>query len=124
MRAASLRSVPRSAGKWPVAPRARRMPSITAQSTPLARAADLRLLANFGERRSAGGVGSGSGELSQIVAAPVGPSISGAGAGFTFGSKTLRRRALRSFARFAALGRDVTGVASEPAALGRPADRL
>src|SRR5690242_6147652 len=66
------------------------MPSITAQSTPPLFAACLRFAANFGERRTAGGVGSGSGEFSQIVAAFAGPSISGFGAGFVLGSSTLR----------------------------------
>jgi hypothetical protein len=74
----------------PVAPRARRIPSITAQSMPLRCAEVFRFAANFGERRSAGGVGSGSGEFNQIVAAPSGPSISGFGAGFSFGSSTER----------------------------------
>src|SRR5919206_274485 len=59
---------PRTSTLWPVAPRARRMPSIVAQSTPPARAADFRFVANFGDRRSAGGVGSGSGELSHTGA--------------------------------------------------------
>src|SRR6266540_5800918 len=102
-RPASLRNVPRSAGLWPFAPRARKMPSITAQLTPLARAAAWRLAANVGESRSAGGVGSGSGELSQIVAAPAGPSISGAGAGLIFGRRTARRCAVRARALFAAV---------------------
>src|SRR5580765_6377554 len=66
------------------------MPSITAQSTPPLFAAFFRLAANFGDRRTAGGVGSGSGEFSQIVAALAGPSISGFGAGFVLGSSTLR----------------------------------
>src|SRR5436190_10850200 len=66
------------------------MPSITAQSTPPRFAAAFRFAANFGESRTAGGVGSGSGEFSQIVAALSGPSISGFGAGFFFGSSTLR----------------------------------
>src|SRR5690242_2184300 len=66
------------------------MPSITAQSTPPLFAACLRFAANFGDRRTAGGVGSGSGEFSQIVAALTGPSISGFGAGFVLGSSTLR----------------------------------
>src|SRR5919106_1400994 len=66
------------------------MPSITAQSMPFRCAAALRFEANFGDRRSAGGVGSGSGEVSQIVAALSGPSISGFGAGFDCGSRTLR----------------------------------
>src|SRR5919197_5374969 len=66
------------------------MPSIVAQLTPALHAAFCRFAANFGERRSAGGVGSGSGEFSQIVAALAGPSISGFGAGFVFGSSTLR----------------------------------
>src|SRR5690349_23396878 len=75
---------------WPVAPRARSTPSIVAQSIPFCCAAAFRFAANFGERRSAGGVGSGRGEFSQIVAALAGPSISGFGAGFVFGSSTLR----------------------------------
>src|SRR5262245_14971302 len=83
-------SVTRSAGMWPVAPWARRMPSITAQSMPALFAARFRFDANFGDRRTVGGVGSGSGEFSQIVAALAGPSISGFGAGFVFGSSTLR----------------------------------
>src|SRR3954462_3445820 len=83
-------SVTRSAGMGPVAPRARSTPSIVAQSIPLRCAAVFRFAANFGERRSAGGVGSGSGEFSQIVAALAGPSISGFAAGFVFGSSTLR----------------------------------
>src|SRR5262245_38960895 len=66
------------------------MPSMTAQSTPPLFAAFFRFAANFGDRRTAGGVGSGSGEFSQIVAALAGPSISGFGAGFVFGSSTLR----------------------------------
>src|SRR3954447_9642928 len=66
------------------------MPSIVAQSIPLRCAACFRFAANFGESRSAGGVGSGSGEFSQIVAALSGPSISGFGAGFVFASSTLR----------------------------------
>src|SRR6478609_9684058 len=66
------------------------MPSITAQSTPPLFAAFFRFAANFGDRRTAGGVGSGSGEFSQIVAAFAGPSISGFGAGFVLGSSTLR----------------------------------
>src|SRR5215468_9009933 len=53
-------------------------------------AAFFRFAANFGERRRAGGVGSGSGVFSQTVAALAGPSISGFGAGFVFGSSTLR----------------------------------
>jgi hypothetical protein len=47
----------------------------------------LRFRANVGDRRRAGGVGSGSGRFSQIVAADSGPSISGAGIGFVFGSR-------------------------------------
>src|SRR5580765_4914947 len=66
------------------------MPSMTAQSTPPLFAAFFRFDANFGDRRTAGGVGSGSGEFSQIVAAFTGPSISGFGAGFVLGSSTLR----------------------------------
>src|SRR5512133_416198 len=66
------------------------MPSITAQSTPPLLAAFFRFAANFGERRVAGGVGSGRGVFSQIVAAFGGPSISGFGAGFVVGSSTLR----------------------------------
>ena len=89
-RVASFWSVVRSAGLWPAAPRARRMPSIVAQSRPAAFALAFRFEANFGDSRSAGGVGSGSGELSQIVAALAGPSISGAGAGFCFGSRIVR----------------------------------
>ena len=50
----------------------------------------LRFRANFGESRRAGGVGSGSCELSQIVAASAGPSISGAGAGFSLGTRIVR----------------------------------
>src|SRR5436190_10583719 len=83
-------SVTRSAGMWPVAPRARRMPSMVAQSTPPLFAAFFRLATNFGERRTAGGVGSGRGEFNQIVAAFAGPSISGFGAGLDCGSSTLR----------------------------------
>src|SRR5437870_3259945 len=78
-------------GLWPLAPCARRIPSITDQLTPFALAADFRLAANFDDSRSAGGVGSGSGELSQTVAALAGPSISGAGAFFSFGSRTFCR---------------------------------
>src|SRR5881409_1925184 len=63
---------------------------MVAQSIPLRSAAVFRFAANFGERRRAGGVGSGSGEFSQIVAALAGPSISGFGAGFVLGSSTLR----------------------------------
>src|SRR3954471_2326885 len=63
---------------------------MVAQSIPLRSAAVFRFAANFGERRSAGGVGSGSGEFSQIVAALSGPSISGFGAGLVSGSSTLR----------------------------------
>jgi hypothetical protein len=66
------------------------MPSIVAQSRPAAFALALRFEANLGDSRSAGGVGSGSGEFSQIVAALAGPSTSGAGAGFCFGSRMLR----------------------------------
>src|SRR3989442_9444141 len=66
------------------------MPSIVAQSRPAAFAVAFRFEANFGESRSAGGVGSGSCELSQIVAALGGPSISGAGAGFNFGTRIVR----------------------------------
>src|SRR5215212_2862672 len=61
------------------------MPSITDQFTPFRFAAAFRFAANFGESRSAGGVGSGSGEFSQIVAALSGPSISGFGAGLVCG---------------------------------------
>src|SRR5258705_2340923 len=68
-RVASLWSVVRSAGLWPAAPRARRMPSIVAQSRPAAFALAFRFEANFGDSRSAGGGGSGSGEVSPIVAA-------------------------------------------------------
>src|SRR5262249_50655852 len=64
--------------------------SITAQSTPPLFAAFFRFDANFGDSRTAGGVGSGSGVFSQIVAALGGPSISGFGAGFDFGSRILR----------------------------------
>src|SRR5881409_1705129 len=63
---------------------------MVAQSIPLRSAAVFRFAANFGESRTAGGVGSGSGEFSQIVAALSGPSISGFGAGLVFGSSTLR----------------------------------
>src|SRR3954469_19391683 len=63
---------------------------MVAQSIPLRSAAVFRFAANFGERRRAGGVGSGSGEFSQIVAALSGPSISGFGAGLVSGSSTLR----------------------------------
>src|SRR5206468_7232161 len=66
------------------------MPSIVAQLIPLPCAAVFRFAANFGESRTAGGVGSGSGEFNQIVAALSGPSISGFGAGLFFGSSTLR----------------------------------
>src|SRR5436190_16870640 len=66
------------------------MPSMVAQLIPLPCAAFFRFAANVGERRTAGGVGSGSGEFSQIVAALSGPSISGFGAFFVFGSSTLR----------------------------------
>src|SRR5512133_2445115 len=66
------------------------MPSMVAQLMPLPCAALFRFAANFGERRTAGGVGSGRGEFSQIVAALSGPSISGFGAGLFFGSSTLR----------------------------------
>src|SRR3954471_17088082 len=89
-RPGSFRSVVRSAGSWPGAPRARRIPSIVAQSSPALFAAAFRFAANFGESRRAGGVGSGSGEFSQIVAALSGPSISGVGAGLVLGSSTLR----------------------------------
>src|SRR5690348_398140 len=108
---------------WPVAPRARRMPSITAQSTPPLFAACFRFAANFGDRRTAGGVGSGSGEFSQIVAALAGPSISGFGAGFVFGSSTLRScthcdcaSARRPLARCVprAFELDELGVATQP----------
>src|SRR3954462_5041331 len=57
---------------------------------PFRCAVAFRFAANFGERRSAGGVGSGSGEFSQIGAALSGPSISGFGAGLVLGSSTLR----------------------------------
>src|SRR4029450_4779308 len=89
-RVASLRSVARSAGVCPVAPRARRIPSMVAQFSPASFAAALRFFANFGDSRSAGGVGSGSCEFSQIVAALGGPSISGAGAGLSFGTISVR----------------------------------
>src|SRR2546429_9069759 len=71
------------------------MPSTVAQSSPAPFAVAFRFEANFGESLRAGGVGSGSCELSQIVAALGGPSISGAGAGFSFG-----RRIVRSFVAF------------------------
>src|SRR5919197_3045633 len=79
------------------------MPSIVAQLTPALHAAFCRFAANFGERRTAGGVGSGSGELSQIVAALSGPSISGFGAGLVFGSSTARKCFVRARARLAAV---------------------
>src|SRR3954469_11450630 len=66
------------------------MPSMTAQLTPERCEAAFRFAAKRGERRSAGGVGSGSGEFNQIVAASAGPSISGFGAGFSFGSSAAR----------------------------------
>ena len=69
IRAASFLSVARSAGLCPVAPRARRIPSIKAQSSPAPRDVALRLVANFRDNLSAGGVGSGNCELSQVVAA-------------------------------------------------------
>src|ERR671937_1727753 len=79
------------------------MPSIVAQLTPAPLAAALRFAANFGERRTAGGVGSGSGEFSHTVAALAGPSISGGGAGFVFGRSTARRCSVRARARRAAV---------------------
>src|ERR671937_3069107 len=84
------------------------MPSIVAQSTPPARAAALRCATNFGDRRSAGGGGSGSGELSHTVAALAGPSISGFGAGFVFGGNTQRRCSVRARARRTAVCRAVS----------------
>src|SRR2546429_2242157 len=71
------------------------MPSTVAQSSPAPFAVAFRFEANFGESLRAGGVGAGSCELSQIVAARAGPSTSGAGAGFSFG-----RRTVRSFVAF------------------------
>src|SRR5882724_10925367 len=71
------------------------MPSIVAQSRPAPFAVAFRFEANFFESRRAGGVGSGSCALSQIVAALGGPSISGGGAGFSFG-----KRIVRSFVAF------------------------
>src|SRR5438477_8035316 len=70
---------------------------------PPLRAAAFRFDANFAESRSAGGVGSGSGELSQTVAALCGPSISGFCAGLVFGNRTARRCSVRTRARLAAV---------------------
>src|SRR6266511_1853503 len=95
---------------------------MTAQSTPAPRAAALRLAANFGESRSAVGVGSGSCELSQIVAASAGPSISGAGAGLMFGRSTVRRAAFRARAFFPVDGREAAALpasGAEPPEIGR-----
>src|SRR5438105_14438761 len=79
------------------------MPSIVAQSTPPLRAAVFRFVANLGDRRSAGGVGSGSGVLSQTVAALGGPSISGFGAGLVFCSNTARGCSVLARARLTAV---------------------
>ena len=121
-RAASFLSVARSAGLCPVAPRARRIPSMTAQSIPAPRDVALSVRANFRDSLSAGGVGSGSCEFSQIVAAFAGPSISGAGAGFRVGRRIdrsvvffqLRASLLPDFVRCRLAGAAAVFVADMP----------
>src|SRR5437763_15320223 len=54
--------------------------------------------ANLGARRSAGGVGSGSARLSHTVELAEGPSSSGFGAGWIFGSSTKGVAAAACFA--------------------------
>src|SRR5262249_35883936 len=62
---------------------------MSAQSTPVCFETAFSCLANFGESRSAGGVGSASGRFNQIVAADAGPSISGTASGFVAGRRTM-----------------------------------
>src|SRR5262249_8218280 len=62
----------------------------SAQFTPAPAVANFRCRANRIDNRTAAGVGSGNGLLSQIVALCAGPSISGGGAGRAFGTKKTR----------------------------------
>src|ERR1051326_8398414 len=61
---------------------------MSAQSMPVCFDTALSCRANFGDSRSAGGVGSASGRFNQIVAADAGPSISGTCSGFVAGRRT------------------------------------
>src|SRR5262249_26599882 len=62
---------------------------MSAQSTPVFFETAFSCLANFGESRRAGGVGSPSGRFNQIVAAEAGPSISGTASGLVAGRRTI-----------------------------------